>query len=120
MLFMFFFCFKQKTAYEMRISDWSSDVCSSDLRVGELRDGSGADQASGDAFADQTLAARGLGRDDRQVASHCLQRHIAECFSNRRVEQDIHRRNGPAQIRAHLKSRKDAGGEAILEPLPRW
>src|SRR3546814_4886584 len=30
---MFFF-FKQKTAYEMRISDWSSDVCSSDLRVG--------------------------------------------------------------------------------------
>src|SRR3546814_6191839 len=28
--FFFFFC-KQKTAYEMRISDWSSDVCSSDL-----------------------------------------------------------------------------------------
>src|SRR3546814_7412321 len=29
---MFFFC-KQKTAYEMRISDWSSDVCSSDLLI---------------------------------------------------------------------------------------
>src|SRR3546814_14183981 len=29
---MCFFFFKQKTAYEMRISDWSSDVCSSDLR----------------------------------------------------------------------------------------
>src|SRR3546814_3883002 len=28
---MVFFFFKQKTAYEMRISDWSSDVCSSDL-----------------------------------------------------------------------------------------
>src|SRR3546814_3423128 len=28
-----FFIFKQKTAYEMRISDWSSDVCSSDLVV---------------------------------------------------------------------------------------
>src|SRR3546814_5072916 len=28
----FVFFFKQKTAYEMRISDWSSDVCSSDLR----------------------------------------------------------------------------------------
>src|SRR3546814_10368897 len=27
-----YFVFKQKTAYEMRISDWSSDVCSSDLR----------------------------------------------------------------------------------------
>src|SRR3546814_10495090 len=33
-MMFFFFCFfffKQKTAYEMRISDWSSDVCSSDL-----------------------------------------------------------------------------------------
>src|SRR3546814_3699523 len=29
--FLIFFFFKQKTAYEMRISDWSSDVCSSDL-----------------------------------------------------------------------------------------
>src|SRR3546814_2804301 len=33
---MFFF-FKQKTAYEMRISDWSSDVCSSDLTVRLIR-----------------------------------------------------------------------------------
>src|SRR3546814_10520865 len=31
LLSRFFFLFKQKTAYEMRISDWSSDVCSSDL-----------------------------------------------------------------------------------------
>src|SRR3546814_8774757 len=31
-----FFCFKQKTAYEMRISDCSSDVCSSDLRRLEI------------------------------------------------------------------------------------
>src|SRR3546814_5307623 len=30
-LYFLFFFFKQKTAYEMRISDWSSDVCSSDL-----------------------------------------------------------------------------------------
>src|SRR3546814_10565595 len=34
MLFLFFF--KQKTAYEMRISDWSSDVCSSDLMADPL------------------------------------------------------------------------------------
>src|SRR3546814_1783805 len=32
-----FFFFKQKTAYEMRISDWSSDVCSSDLMMAMLR-----------------------------------------------------------------------------------
>src|SRR3546814_9536377 len=31
MLWVFVCCFKQNTAYEMRISDWSSDVCSSDL-----------------------------------------------------------------------------------------
>src|SRR3546814_4634264 len=30
-MFLFIFFFKQKTAYELRISDWSSDVCSSDL-----------------------------------------------------------------------------------------
>src|SRR3546814_5002980 len=51
--------FKQKTAYEMRISDWSSDVCSSDLEIGqaELREGEflrhhgGLRQASGHALA---------------------------------------------------------------------
>src|SRR3546814_9416032 len=36
MMYRFLF-FKQKTAYEMRISDWSSDVCSSDLVFIELR-----------------------------------------------------------------------------------
>src|SRR3546814_5610766 len=34
-LLVIFFFFKQKTAYEMRISDWSSDVCSSDLVAGD-------------------------------------------------------------------------------------
>src|SRR3546814_10508263 len=41
---MSFFFFKQKTAYEMRISDWSSDVCSSDLRG---RDGSSTNVLDG-------------------------------------------------------------------------
>src|SRR3546814_8258092 len=35
-VFLVFFFFKQKTAYEMRISDWSSDVCSSDLAIDHL------------------------------------------------------------------------------------
>src|SRR3546814_6606260 len=42
MCFWFFFC-KQKTAYEMRISDWSSDVCSSDL-IAHLVETVGPDQ----------------------------------------------------------------------------
>src|SRR3546814_12193703 len=37
LLVFFLFFFKQKTAYEMRISDWSSDVCSSDLFPGPSR-----------------------------------------------------------------------------------
>src|SRR3546814_5335274 len=37
LLILCFFFFKQKTAYEMRISDWSSDVCSSDLLDLHLR-----------------------------------------------------------------------------------
>src|SRR3546814_1854735 len=35
--FFLFFFFKHKTAYEMRISDWSSDVCSSDLTPSDRR-----------------------------------------------------------------------------------
>src|SRR3546814_9106901 len=38
LVFHFFFFFNQKTAYEMRISDWSSDVCSSDLVAAVRRD----------------------------------------------------------------------------------
>src|SRR3546814_1801861 len=44
LFFLCFFFFKQKTAYDMRISDWSSDVCSSDLLErprGRARQGGG-------------------------------------------------------------------------------
>src|SRR3546814_1707578 len=52
--YLCFLC-KQKTAYEMRISDWSSDVCSSDLGVlGTLEQGIGA-----------TLRRSNAGRRDR-------------------------------------------------------
>src|SRR3546814_1634548 len=52
-LCMFFFFFKQKTAYEMRISDWSSDVCSSDLLVGGS--GQGNDALDGGAGNDTVV-----------------------------------------------------------------
>src|SRR3546814_13099935 len=78
---MFFF-FKQKTAYEMRISDWSSDVCSSDLpRVdpGLARGGEGVLARIGEQFLDRLperlgrgqrilvggMGNVGLGREDR-------------------------------------------------------
>src|SRR3546814_7187803 len=46
---MLCFIFKQKTAYEMRISDWSSDLCSSDLKVALLLVNA-SQQLTGDAL----------------------------------------------------------------------
>src|SRR3546814_16524849 len=55
---VFFFFFKQKTAYEMRISDWSSDVCSSDLQEQRRLSGPRPRQAPGE-FAAERPAGRG-------------------------------------------------------------
>src|SRR3546814_3697448 len=75
----FFFFFKQKTAYEMRISDWSSDVCSSDLlfepldgivaavELGVLQHGLMQRDRGLDAF-DHHLLQRALEAHDRAFA----------------------------------------------------
>src|SRR3546814_6388613 len=52
---MFFF-FKQKTAYDMRISDWSSDVCSSDLKVAQLEHANLAIQHARDTLEERVRA----------------------------------------------------------------
>src|SRR3546814_5858698 len=54
----FIFFFKQKTAYEMRISDWSSDVCSSDLAGDGRKEDGGHIEAA---------IEKQLGRKDRLV-----------------------------------------------------
>src|SRR3546814_4750348 len=69
-MFEFFF-FKQKTAYEMRISDWSSDVCSSDLGgVADARTGAGGRAGRGpcpdrarERREDHRQAGNRIGRD---------------------------------------------------------
>src|SRR3546814_1775405 len=80
-----FFFFKQKTAYEMRISDWSSDVCSSDLvglgnrRVG----GAGAGNADAAEIVRVIVWQRALARlrfgkgqpcrsEERRVGKECV------------------------------------------------
>src|SRR3546814_18953754 len=57
----FFFFFKQKTAYEMRISDWSSDVCSSDLEDGNRGAGGQGQCAGEDQEAERGVHRRVLG-----------------------------------------------------------
>src|SRR3546814_17367254 len=67
MLLFFCFFFKQKTAYEMRISDWSSDVCSSDLIVaaGGQAVAAAVDVSDADSVAAMVaLAERALGGID--------------------------------------------------------
>src|SRR3546814_3014256 len=66
-LFVFFF-FKQKTAYEMRISDWSSDVCSSDLAACAL-----VLQTDGVAIVDPYTAMSFVPRsEERRVGKECV------------------------------------------------
>src|SRR3546814_10706392 len=63
LVYVVFFFFKQKTAYEMRISDWSSDVCSSDLLVGALL-GHRADRLPGEQHRQQEDAEH---REERRL-----------------------------------------------------
>src|SRR3546814_7643869 len=75
-LFSFFF-FKQKTAYDLRISDWSSDVCSSDL-LGYFPVVAGADASA--------VNHRGAGwfwSRSRTIAAPAMPLASAPCFSTR-------------------------------------
>src|SRR3546814_10610701 len=86
-----FFVFKQKTAYEMRISDWSSDVCSSDLNL-YVDGGTSPDLEGGkelaEAFGGALPAVMWDGLDDGQtpavltVAGRSEERRVGkECVS---------------------------------------
>src|SRR3546814_16010733 len=96
MLFLFFF-FKQKTAYEMRISDWSSDVCSSDLAAQFARDEGGEGRLAGGAVAvaehevgagNGAVLAGGVAAGRHGVAVHIPQ--LAEEAMNV-IERRLHR-----------------------------
>src|SRR3546814_10455306 len=81
---LLFFFFKQKTAYEMRISDWSSDVCSSDLMRDDLverrahrrqlRRFTARLARRHQNAADDRLAAlhRGIRSEERRVGKECV------------------------------------------------
>src|SRR3546814_8021301 len=65
----YFFFFKQKTAYEMRISDWSSDVCSSDLK----KDATALVERRGKMAEDKIAAEERAARsEERRVGKECV------------------------------------------------
>src|SRR3546814_6787885 len=93
LLFCFFF-FKQKTAYEMRISDWSSDVCSSDLleRVLAQLAGHGIhDLLDGDHALWATEAAVGGVRGQVGLAAMAVDGGVAQVVGVVGVEHEIGR-----------------------------
>src|SRR3546814_2034259 len=72
-----FFFFKQKTAYEMRISDWSSDVCSSDLMSREdIREAFGYPKGMTGATEDVNKAVADANErmrsEERRVGKECV------------------------------------------------
>src|SRR3546814_161984 len=98
------FClYMQKTAYEMRISDWSSDVCSSDLVVEAQRV-----VAQGAGFRARHFledAGAGLGLGDA-VAQHVLRRDAGDERGHRRgqqvvgrLDEELHRRLDLVELR---------------------
>src|SRR3546814_6826712 len=71
-----FFFFKQKTAYEMRISDWSSDVCSSDLPKDQR------DHEHGTAGS-STSGRRSRSARDCQTVEKCVRQDLSLCDRHR-------------------------------------
>src|SRR3546814_3012859 len=70
LFFFSFFFFKQKTAYEMRISDWSSDVCSSDLAVPVVLDRDPAAICQHKGRDIDSIAMRMFGQVSGHIAVH--------------------------------------------------
>src|SRR3546814_9666655 len=89
------FLFKQKTANEMRISDWSSDVCSSDLA-------SGIDQITYDCEGDERDAEWQRPPQHRHVAAdknaNSPQQEIGIFEERQRNESNKNRRSQPSPV----------------------
>src|SRR3546814_4612999 len=95
LVLFFVFFFKQKTAYEMRISDWSSDVCSSDLDVGALLlrheiDGKSGDRQRLSALLCMNLLAVDMAASaQNRMAQAARQREIGRASCRERVCQYV-------------------------------
>src|SRR3546814_6484254 len=108
---MLFFFFKQKTAYEMRIRDWSSDVCSSDLHLL--------------ARADALCAFRGLGGPCRARGGRALRedqhdaRRLHQAGEGGGRRDRAANRGGGDAVRARSEERR-VGKECVSTCSTRW
>src|SRR3546814_1563390 len=105
---LYIFFFKQKTAYEMRISDWSSDVCSSDLanrnaRLCQMR-----------AFLLASLTAPG-GSPHHCSGNSC--RTLMQRFST--VTAELSHQHNPGWLHARSEERR-VGKECVSTCRSRW
>ena len=75
--FFFFFFFKQKTAYEIVVRDWSSDVCSSDLPAGHLNHKAPARPGSRVRLGSRLGAVRAL-RPTREIGRASCRERVSE------------------------------------------
>src|SRR3546814_5649843 len=93
-MYCFFFFFKQKTAYEMRISDWSSDVCSSDLALTKsagtatVRERSNCSFTVSRASSDDLEVDTKISADARDDASRARENWASTRSEERRVGKE--------------------------------
>src|SRR3546814_9256267 len=102
----FILCFKQKTAYERRISDWSSDVCSSDLIV------QGNAAPSLDA-AHHGIGIHGLYSDNFYLGPQLL--HISSDTGNQATTTDRDKNgvDGPRMLAQNLHAHRALPGDYV-------
>src|SRR3546814_17482655 len=117
---MLFFFFKQKTAYEMRISDWSSDVCSSDLLFM-------ASLAPGGPAAYTTIGQPGFPSEvpgsasERDLSSLCLGKRIGElriAIGSNQIDRSRHTRDAVSLHRFQFS--RIHGIACVLSRERRW
>src|SRR3546814_14893922 len=113
-MYLLFFVCKQKTAYEMRISDWSSDVCSSDLQrlPGAAADRRGSCGAAPARWTRWRIFGRGARRisgagaradDDRGAARRSAERRVGkECVRTCRSRWPTLRSKKKRQYNHHM------------------
>src|SRR3546814_1215014 len=94
-----FFFFKQKTAYEMRISDWSSDVCSSDLLADDRadRDRAAVAAAIGNDAEGAAVVAAVLHLDEGARPAGEARDEVTRSLGHRHDVVDAHRLAGCAE-----------------------